>query len=1099
MYLKLLGQAKGDFPDSHSPALSLHENIRNPWLLALRSQDFESLDRRLKWDNLNPTRLNLLLKNRGEFSLDQFLEPVANTIEPLWLSGLKEIRSALRTAQNEALEVNEKFQNLMGDSQLPFYHLWDPAVDLATSLLRQKFADLIGTSFDERIFNRLGYQLLSRLCYVSGNVLWDLFKAELGQGALFLSYINKKRDCSKHPRSDRYQKFILEHRSDGLEKILFLFPVLGSIIGNVWVFWLDSSIEMLSRVRMDRDILNETFDIPSNDLLVEIHQGLSDHHCSGRTVAILEFGDSHKVVYKPRDLNIDAAYQKVLSFCSNNIDLPPLRTLKILNCDKYGYMEYVKHKICKDENELIQFYYNAGRLSAILYVLGCTDCHHENLIAHGNQLLLIDTETLLEPTFANRIDSEPDPDLLDSLSSLTKCYLDSVFRVGLLPSWTVLSDKSYVVDLSALGIKPPTDEHEFIPGWLHLNSDEMMRGLLKVPSSLPTSLPVGSGSQNPLKPHMKYFMKGFKDQSLNLIEKRSEWLNPGGFYDLFVGLSRRIVLRATRIYFTIQLQQLQPDALRSDFAQGLKLEQLARFFVMEEKKPKSWPVLFAEILQLEQLDIPYFVHYVDSCKLPSQSGLDAIDDFFETSGLQDSRERLRTFDENGLEFQLHLIQGSIEAKEATCHGIQSLGGEKRQLNTKLELSVQNRVNISQLIAKELLVGSLQNKSEWLGFDLARDCQKFLFKPLGMSLYSGVPGIIVFLSCLLKSETFLNISPITEGLQEFVQVGLMTFVNSVECQTQGSLMRWWRDQPIGLGGCAGQLLSLIALDKVGVVPNGFKSNRDLADKLLEGASETHLFQLSSLDLISDSTGLIGPLLKLNTPKSIHISKLLGDKMIQFMGDLGEWIFSNPNPTTFGFSHGLPGLVATLAQLYTHTGILRYRDCALDGLAYEREHSMKEMSSLLNQYSSGALANNQLISSWCHGLTGSIIAKVCLMDTDLWQTSFEDDICQMADIIGRYAFTTDNICCGAFGSIAALRLAHERLCNDDLRVISDKIEIHCLPDTLKKNSSFLLNNPLPWKPLHSGFMNGLSGIGVALLDNVYSRQILRIIMSAGLMKT
>ena len=40
-----------------------------------------------------------------------------------------------------------------------------------------------------------------------------------------------------------------------------------------------------------------------------------------------------------------------------------------------------------------------------LYVLGCTDCHHENLISTGDQLVLIDSETLLEPTVVDHIRS----------------------------------------------------------------------------------------------------------------------------------------------------------------------------------------------------------------------------------------------------------------------------------------------------------------------------------------------------------------------------------------------------------------------------------------------------------------------------------------------------------------------------------------------------------------------------------------------------------------------------------------------------------------------------------------------------------------------
>jgi lantibiotic modifying enzyme len=52
--------------------------------------------------------------------------------------------------------------------------------------------------------------------------------------------------------------------------------------------------------------------------------------------------------------------------------------------------------MCSNDKELPDFYRNAGRLAAILYILGCNDCHNENVIAHRSQLVLVDAETLLQ-------------------------------------------------------------------------------------------------------------------------------------------------------------------------------------------------------------------------------------------------------------------------------------------------------------------------------------------------------------------------------------------------------------------------------------------------------------------------------------------------------------------------------------------------------------------------------------------------------------------------------------------------------------------------------------------------------------------------------
>lgn len=206
---------------------------------------------------------------------------------------------------------------------------------------------------------------------------------------------------------EHYERFIQRHRKDGIESLLKEFPELGRFIGVVVVLWLQASTEMLERICADREVLQKLFAIPLTHSLLEVQQGLSDPHRGGRAVAVLSFGSDQqsekKVVYKPKEMGVDAAYQGLLADLNSLSNSPPLRTLTIHDADGYGYMEYVPHRLAKDDRELEQFYVNAGRLTAVLHLLGCTDCHHENLIACGDQMLLIDTETLLEADVPDHI------------------------------------------------------------------------------------------------------------------------------------------------------------------------------------------------------------------------------------------------------------------------------------------------------------------------------------------------------------------------------------------------------------------------------------------------------------------------------------------------------------------------------------------------------------------------------------------------------------------------------------------------------------------------------------------------------------------------
>jgi type 2 lantibiotic biosynthesis protein LanM len=1102
MYSSLLSQAMDANATLQSrSSFVLSEQIRKPWLKAMGSLEPEKLDRRLLWDNLNPTKLNAILRDGESGYYNLGLDQSAYSIDSPWLIALGKICEATQAAENQPLqEIGDDIMHSEG-SQLPFCEFWQPAVAWAVLEIRRRISSLIDSRIQDRAVTDLGYRLLVRFCFVSEHVLWDLFNAERGAGAVFLASLKLKANSSESPIREYYQQFIRRHRRDGLTLLLQEFPVLGRILGNVLVFWLDSSEEMLLRVHQDRKFLLDTFDIPTGASLGLVHQGVGDHHCGGRTVAILTFmnnGNTWKAVYKPRDMGIDAAYQQLLVDLNNSSGLPPLQTLKILKRQGYGYMEFVQHRLCEDQHELERFYHNAGRLSAILYILGCTDCHHENLIANGDQLVLIDTETLLEPTVVNHIGNASKSNLSKPVSDLQKKFNDSILRTNLLPFWLLIGDRKYGIDISALGINPPTGEYELANGWVGVNSDGMFRDLVKVPATLPTSLPVGIGNANPLQQHIEHFLAGFRAQSLKLIQKRSDWLSPGGVFDRFVGLQRRVVFRATRIYFSIQIQQLQAEALRSEFNQGMKLEQLARFFLMADTQPKNWPVFAAEMHQMEQLDIPHFVHQIDNNQLSLQNRIDTIDNFFETSGLEASRQRLEDFDDDVLEFQVYLIKGAIQAKEfkVHCNFFQEIPTQSRA--NSLDLSAPIRLREAQNIAKKLVELSFGNGTEWIGFDLAKDCDKLFFGPLGKSLYSGSMGIAVFFACLIKSQNQSDRSTRVERIGMMVQEILRPLIELVDQTDDGGLLRWWRDQPMGLGGSAGQLLALIAMDEIGIAPDGFKSGCKLACQLLEGLRESHIVNNPALDLISGATGLIGPLLLLDTAKSLRLAKLIGDQLVKAQEESGGWFDSNARsiPSVFGFSHGIAGMVAVLAQLYRYTGSLHYRNAALKALVYERKQFNVEMEQWLAPHFHGT-RDCSVMDSWCHGASGSALGRLCLMGTDLWDDTVEQEIIMMIEIIGRNSFPVDHICCGSFGRIAILRMAHQRFENETWRVISDQIEASSLHGKLKKDGQLGFLNGQDRSLIQPGFMTGLSGIGLVLLDDEYSQPMIRTLLSAGLL--
>ena len=74
-----------------------------------------------------------------------------------------------------------------------------------------------------------------------------------------------------------------------------------------------------------------------------------------------------------------------------------LRPLRVLDRHTHGWVECAEPAPCADRAAVTRYYQRAGALMCLAYVLQGSDCHAENLIAAGEDPVLVDCETLLDP------------------------------------------------------------------------------------------------------------------------------------------------------------------------------------------------------------------------------------------------------------------------------------------------------------------------------------------------------------------------------------------------------------------------------------------------------------------------------------------------------------------------------------------------------------------------------------------------------------------------------------------------------------------------------------------------------------------------------
>ncbi|RKG69644.1 type 2 lantipeptide synthetase LanM, partial [Corallococcus sp. CA054B] len=173
------------------------------------------------------------------------------------------------------------------------------------------------------------------------------------------------------------------------------YPVLARLLVATLERWLQSSLELLTRVAEDREQLGAVLDGGrAPGALVSVRTGAGDLHRGGRSVVLLTFGSGLRVVYKPRSLEIEARYQELLGWLEQGGLRHPHRRLKVLMREGYGWVEHVETGGCDTREAVERFYWRQGSHLALLYLLRAVDFHYGNLLAAGEHPVLVDLEGL---------------------------------------------------------------------------------------------------------------------------------------------------------------------------------------------------------------------------------------------------------------------------------------------------------------------------------------------------------------------------------------------------------------------------------------------------------------------------------------------------------------------------------------------------------------------------------------------------------------------------------------------------------------------------------------------------------------------------------
>ena len=521
-----------------------------------------------------------------------------------------------------------------GRPPLPFEQLFDELVADAAADVRRRAPISLLTA---RAFADLKHELHVWLTGVAGQVLAAEFAAFRPAGIR---------------RGGRYSAFVANQRAGGWAALCRGYPALEPLIAGLLEDWRSATAEMLDRLAEDRGRLGTLLG-GTLGRVVRVRPGLSDRHGGGRTVAALEFAGGAAVVYKPRPVASEAAFCSLVRWMSERVDAP-VRAAWALDRGGYGWMERIDAASCTGAVGAARFHRNAGMLLALLWLLDATDIHYGNLIAAGDDPVVVDLETILQPAQFGRGESS------------------SVLTTGLLPYWNRGPDGELHL-LSGLG-GGAVRSALTVPRWRAANTDRMALERRPVRVGPQPNQPRLGRRRLPPHEYTAELVDGFRTAGELLRRERQALASGDGPAAGLADLQTRILLRPTITYVLLAEGTLGPALLRDPAAREAALASTAPLPGCGRRARER--IALAECDAVRRLDIPRF-HVAAAGRDLWEGGTRIASRWAAESGLAAMMERLLGLDRGRLSEQARLIGASCALAALSDACPRAVAGDRR--------------------------------------------------------------------------------------------------------------------------------------------------------------------------------------------------------------------------------------------------------------------------------------------------------------------------------------------------------------------------------------------------------------------------------------
>lgn len=762
---------------------------------------------------------------------------------------------------------------------------------------------------------------------------------------------------------DRFASFLAAGGSaDGLRALFASYPVLARMLGQTALDAVDAVAELGLRLHTDREqLVTVLLDGRDPGPLTRVDLGRGDAHRGGRSVAVLEFADGSRTVYKPRPLGQHALLDDLAHWLTGRVDGLELRTPRTVRRQEHGWLEYIEHRWCGSMSEADAFYRRQGALLALLYAVDGADMHYENLIAAGDQPVLVDAETLLHTGLPQAATAGADP-AADALQA-------SVHRTCLLPH--LLIGEHGALDISALG----RSEQGTYPSeglcWKDSGLDTMrvVRGPVVSPAAQNQPLPAGHRLQG--ADHRAALLDGFRTTYAAIHAHGDELTAPDGLLTRHAESPARLIVRSTRLYSTLLEESTHPallgDALARDAA-------FAVLWTESAHDPARGRLVEHETEDLWRGDVPLFVHRPSGTEVRAAGGT-WLPNLLPTASVDAVRAKIARMDEVDCRNQEWIVAAALAAREA---GSPLVRPRSELVPAPLPAVVPEPSRLLAAacgIADEIAARAVRSggRANWLGLERLPGGHWSVL-PMGAGLGQGYTGVALFLAqagLLAGADRYTALAH--EAVQPLPTLLKMLAADPELCAAVG---------PGAYDGIGGILYGLIRLSAL--------LDADLADSLPDAltALEHSVAACPDRGFADGAAGALAAAVAAHEATGAHRALELADALADALTDADA-----ESGGTAGFADGAAGIGWAL---------WRHADHRTDG-------RRREAAAGLLRSAAAATGTADHDPSWTTGLPGIAAAAVHL-------PRYEDGLATRLSVRGDGPDLSAGH--GAFGALEAL---------------------------------------------------------------------------------